>query len=273
LPQGHFPAPSEKSPVSADMDSVVLKALHKERKKRQQSAEELKNDIATATNAPLTQSQKSDDTAWQVFLKVPLWVILFACFGLLFVVPSILFLADNIIGAFNGRAIAKQADIFFALLVVVIFITALVIMRSWRLKTPAQKGDKFAIVGIVILGLVIPYIAGGIGAAIYGFKPWFYGMGIAGVPLVALFSCVAIGIAGVIYHASRRFGNLLKYLPVICGYIGFAYMYLGFDISGDAQAGIALIFIPIWSIFFFIIGYWSAWGIYTFFIWKISRWF
>ena len=34
LPRGHFPVPSERTPVGADIDNVVMKALHKEREKR-----------------------------------------------------------------------------------------------------------------------------------------------------------------------------------------------------------------------------------------------
>ena len=48
LPQGHFPVPSEKTPVSADIDNIVLKAMSKEREKRQQSAVEMKTEIETA---------------------------------------------------------------------------------------------------------------------------------------------------------------------------------------------------------------------------------
>ena len=59
LPRGHFPAPSERTSVSADIDNVVMKALHKEREKRQQSAEELKTAIeATRTPKPQTGAVK-----------------------------------------------------------------------------------------------------------------------------------------------------------------------------------------------------------------------
>ncbi len=50
LPRGRFPLPSEKTPVGADVDRIVLKALQKERDKRQQSAEELKTEVETATH-------------------------------------------------------------------------------------------------------------------------------------------------------------------------------------------------------------------------------
>ncbi len=50
LPRGRFPLPSEITPVGADVDRIVLKALQKERDKRQQSAEELKTETQNAAS-------------------------------------------------------------------------------------------------------------------------------------------------------------------------------------------------------------------------------
>ncbi len=49
LPLGRFAAPSEKSNVDASVDKIVLKALEKEREKRQQSAFEMKTEIEQLT--------------------------------------------------------------------------------------------------------------------------------------------------------------------------------------------------------------------------------
>ncbi|MGL6193724.1 MAG: serine/threonine protein kinase, partial [Thermoguttaceae bacterium] len=49
LPKGAFPLPSEMTPVGAEIDGIVLKALQKNRDKRQQSAVELKTEIETIT--------------------------------------------------------------------------------------------------------------------------------------------------------------------------------------------------------------------------------
>ena len=182
-----------------------------------------------------------------------------AFFGIFFVIPSIIFLTYSIVNAFGG-SFAKPEELYFPLLAVVIFITTIVMMRHWRLKMPVQKEDKFIAAGIVILGLIIPYIAGGIGAAIYGIKPWFYGLTITLVLLAALLNCVAVGTAWIMYYASRRFGSLLQYLPVICGYGSLAYMYLG--VACNAFVGLAVLFIVFYSVVFFIGGYWLAWGIH-----------
>ena len=54
LPLGRFAAPSEKAAVSGGMDEVVFRSLEKERGRRQQSAEELKTQIAGVGSGPGT---------------------------------------------------------------------------------------------------------------------------------------------------------------------------------------------------------------------------
>ena len=193
------------------------------------------------------QTQESGETAWQVFRKVPLWAL---CFGLFIVLPAILSLvaliAHIVESLYYGQPFMKPEDLFFNLLPIVILITAVAVMLHWRLKTPIPSYDKLAMCIIAALGLVLPYIAGGIGAAFSGHKLWFDGSNIGSVFFLTLLPhSIAIGSALVMYRASMRFGDRLKYLPVICGYIGWAYFYLGFNIAGDAQAGIALLFFPI----------------------------
>jgi len=135
-------------------------------------------------------------------------------------------------------------------------------MRNWRLKTSISNHDKLALAIIATLGLVLPYIASGIGTVMYGFKPLFV-IGIGGMFFLALPNLIAIGSALIMYRASMRFGNRLKYLPVICGYVGWSYFYLGFNVASSSTAGIALLFFPIYSLYFFIIGYWVTLGIYV----------
>lgn len=47
LPIGRFPAPSEKSPVGAQVDQVVFRTLEKERERRYQSAGEMRTEVET----------------------------------------------------------------------------------------------------------------------------------------------------------------------------------------------------------------------------------
>ncbi|MBP6783339.1 MAG: protein kinase [Verrucomicrobiales bacterium] len=57
LPLGRFAAPSEKAAVSGGMDEVVFRSLEKERGRRQQSAEELKTQIAGVGSGPGTSQR------------------------------------------------------------------------------------------------------------------------------------------------------------------------------------------------------------------------
>ena len=52
LPIGRFAAPSRKSEVHVGIDSVVLRALEKDRDERQQTAGEMKTDVETANEPP-----------------------------------------------------------------------------------------------------------------------------------------------------------------------------------------------------------------------------
>ncbi len=52
LPLGRFAAPSEKSSVNRGVDEVVMRALEKERERRQQSAAEMKTQVEHATQSP-----------------------------------------------------------------------------------------------------------------------------------------------------------------------------------------------------------------------------
>ena len=54
LPKGDFPVPSEKTPVGAEVDEIVQKALQRERDKRYQSAADMKTHIETVTMAGTT---------------------------------------------------------------------------------------------------------------------------------------------------------------------------------------------------------------------------
>ena len=190
------------------------------------------------------QTQESSETAWHAFRKTPLWIILLVCFVALPAILSPVALIARIVESlYYGQPFMKPEDFFVSLLPIIVLITAIVIMRNWRLKTPIPGYDKLAMIIIAALGLVLPYIAGGIGAAFSGHKLWFDGSNIGSIFLLTLLPhSIAIGTALVMYRASMRFGDRLKYLPIVSGYFGWAYFYLGFNIAGDAQAGIALLF-------------------------------
>lgn len=63
LPLGRFAAPSELAGVGGGIDAVVLRALEKERARRQQSAEEFKTQVAGAGSRPVMKRQFDWPTA------------------------------------------------------------------------------------------------------------------------------------------------------------------------------------------------------------------
>lgn len=64
LPLGRFAPPSEKAAIDARVDEVVLKALEKERDRRQQTASEVKTQIETIASEP--PSPRSKPQGWQL---------------------------------------------------------------------------------------------------------------------------------------------------------------------------------------------------------------
>ena len=65
LPLGRFAAPSEKAEVSGGVDAIVLRALEKERDRRQQSAGELRTQIEDEAGRPMTV--RADARSWESF--------------------------------------------------------------------------------------------------------------------------------------------------------------------------------------------------------------
>ena len=89
LPLGRFAAPSEKSTVHRGVDDVVMRALEKERERRQQSATEMKAEVehaSVAENQPPALPARSRELPWSraaawgaglVAASVPLGLLLF----------------------------------------------------------------------------------------------------------------------------------------------------------------------------------------------------
>ncbi len=72
LPLGRFASPSEKSRVAPGVDEVVLRALEKERERRQQSATEMKTQVEhlSAGGVPVTAQAPSGESRWSRVLLV-----------------------------------------------------------------------------------------------------------------------------------------------------------------------------------------------------------
>ena len=99
LPLGHFAPPSERSPLDPRVDEVVMRALARERERRQQSAGEVKTQVetiaGTAPPAPRNSPAAAQPALMQVpawsgkaiasaLLAVPAWALVFVGLGLIF---------------------------------------------------------------------------------------------------------------------------------------------------------------------------------------------
>ena len=61
LPIGRFDLPSTKTPVSQSIDQIVLRALEKDRERRQSSASKLKTEVEEADSSPSADSQSGTE--------------------------------------------------------------------------------------------------------------------------------------------------------------------------------------------------------------------
>lgn len=73
LPIGRFEVPSNKSDVGAGVDEVVLRALEKDRERRQPSAERLKTEVQTAHQQPRTSNTSTQADTFPA--QAPRWSV------------------------------------------------------------------------------------------------------------------------------------------------------------------------------------------------------
>jgi len=110
---GQWSPPSEKTPVGAEIDGIVLKALQRDRNQRHQSAGELKTEIETAAHScnkesPTvnpTESKKKGTIRFLIdeIITWPIWaIIIVAYIGLQFVLPIIIFAILCLINFIGG---------------------------------------------------------------------------------------------------------------------------------------------------------------------------
>ena len=117
LPLGRFAAPSEKSHCSGGVDDVVLRALEKQRERRQQSATEMKTQVEGAGAQPAAQppTQPSAKTG----------ALLSASFSI-------------ISGLFFAKIYGRDSSIFVNVLLFAPFLLAAIIAIASRAIIPSR---------------------------------------------------------------------------------------------------------------------------------------
>ena len=111
-----------------------------------------------------------------------------------------------------------------------------------------------AVVGVSVVGVTLPYLARipGCGVKGWGWLLQYVEPGLLWALFLGGFNLVAVGAAA---GATVLFGKRhLWLLPVLAGYGFLSYAHGSLDLASDAQAPIAVVFIPIYSLFFFVVG-------------------
>ena len=121
LPKGDFPVPSEKTPVGAEVDEIVQKALQHERDKRYQSAADMKTHIETVTmlhtpsEMPTPENVKSPKrrnyAGWGCGLMVVWFVVFCMTASFWLTARSVSVQGDVVIGSdANGNVISMTPE-------------------------------------------------------------------------------------------------------------------------------------------------------------------
>ncbi len=168
LPLGRFAAPSEKSTVNRGVDDVVMRALEKQRERRQQSATAMKTEVEHASgargqsslpshNAPVAGSPAQAPTRDSSSnIHIPIVAALHACFGALGLVAAIAVLFG--IGLPTGIVISQGETQAAGILgIIAFFITGFLLLISlpgiiggWGL----YQGRPWGRLLIIILGFL-----------------------------------------------------------------------------------------------------------------------
>ena len=111
-----------------------------------------------------------------------------------------------------------------------------------------------AVLGVATVGVALPYLARLPGCVLKG-SNWlgqYLDAGLQGALLVEGFNLfaalAAIGVTALLHRRG------VWILPVLAGYGFLAYAHGSLDLRSDAQAAVALVFIPLFSLPFFAVG-------------------
>lgn len=119
---------------------------------------------------------------------------------------------------------------------------------------PSERGHRLRAAQIYVVGaagLVLPYLSR-IPGELQGRRGWlaqYLSGGVGGVLLLELFNVIAVGVA--VLLTARYHRRLLWLLSVVPGYAFLWVAHSSLNLAGDAQAAVALVFIPLFSLVIF----------------------
>jgi hypothetical protein len=109
------------------------------------------------------------------------------------------------------------------------------------------------VVGVSLVGVTVPYLARLPGSLVkgWGWLLQYVEPGLAWALFLGAFNLVAVCAAAAATALFYR--RYLWVLPVLAGYGFLIYAHGTLDLASDAQAPVAVVFIPVYSVFFFAV--------------------
>jgi hypothetical protein len=115
---------------------------------------------------------------------------------------------------------------------------------------------KLILLLLVLIGMPLPFAANIIGGIVNGFSPGQYifqhnsfVVNIGGILFLSGFNAIAIGVAFASFLMLENCHIILRWLPTIAGYVLLTVLHFHLNLSSDAQAAIAVVFIRFWPHF------------------------
>lgn len=280
LPRGAFPPPSKKTPIPAEIDGIVMRALEKNRDQRYDSVAEMKTELETVKRGMKkdTALPETSADAPPISMKKTLATVVL----MLMIMPFAAILLTYIIDLLTGREEWLNGgydlgDILFNLAGVGILGAAIwyVWFRAGHPEeSPDEAGTKKKPGGYdpvtdessflmrydrefesIIVGMIVPYVA-----ALAGSKTFESDFLFANIKTLLQF-CVpqllAMLFTVMVFQLAKSMPGLLRYMPMgfAFGAMGLFYFLYGTPVTASWIAFAVVLCIPVLTAF---IGLWSA---------------
>lgn len=128
-------------------------------------------------------------------------------------------------------------------------------------KTSQSPNMSHARVSIAVTGVLIPYLARVPGTLSHG-SSWFTSYldgGVGGFLLLGAFNAIAWGSLVALSYFLRKPSPLI--VPSVAAFAFLAFAHSQLDLASDAQAAVALVFIPIYALPVVLLGFMVSVGV------------
>ncbi len=160
LPLGRFPAPSERSDVDQRIDDLVLRTLEKERELRQQSAAQIKTDIAHLNRSKSTPNYQKINTstnariAQEIHSKNNVIAPISLCSIILFLSGVILGLASSLFTSGNTQDLLITLSVALGIVGFILIHVSLTMMRRAEITHGLRSALRYCAWYTLVLGVI-----------------------------------------------------------------------------------------------------------------------